>query len=769
MVSERIKRMRETILTLERINEVIPKEHIAYDPETNRDKSPIVRHAGAVKELFHRVSINHIPGEKIAGNNTLKYSPRPNHLTKAELEEIKRYPEGVSKEAIAAMDEQIFYLWSFIQGHIVPDKELVLKKGIHGIMRDIETRLEDRDLNREQKDFLEASLVECRSFLDYVKRHVEFFESRASEAASAEEKTYFMDLADLCRKVPAEPAGSFREALQSVWFAQIATQFDDCANHSLGRMDQYLYPYYKKDVERGVLTKEEARELFYEFWLKFNLGYKLQELSGTKMGLRADDPDSKEVVDKREYDLFNTMDGTTWLALKCISQVNHSDDGQTMDIAGLDGDGNDATNELSWLILDAEDELRAFEPKSVIKHTEKTDRNFMRRAYEILASGFGLPAITFHEAGAKGMRSYNLFAEEDILNHSHIGCIELGIPGKSFTDPMNAFMNLPKIMLITMNNGHYNGRRIGLELNGPKSWDQFVDNFFRQLDHFVRLYTETMNEAGAFYARYFARPLVSALVEGCIDKAVPVDRGGAKYWSRSVNSTGFATAVDSLFSVRKVVYTDRRMSLEDFARILERNYEGEEDFRLMVKNRIPKFGNGVEEVDELAGEVGSMFSEIVRKYRNAQGNAYRPGLYSFYEPIKTMGRVTGATPDGRKSGEVLSLNSAPYHGAVKNGLSDVLRSVTAIEHSKFDNASVIDVKLSGRTTPEVIGYIVEYLAKRDVLYAQFTVVDKEKLVEAQKTPERYQDLTVRVTGFSARFVVLPKDTQEEIIQRSCWN
>jgi pyruvate-formate lyase len=282
------------------------------------------------------------------------------------------------------------------------------------------------------------------------------------------------------------------------------------------------------------------------------------------------------------------------------------------------------------------------------------------------------------------------------------------------------------------------------------------------------LYTNTMNDAAPFYARYYVRPLVSALIEGCIENAVPVDNGGARFWVRSVNCTGFATTVDSLFAIKKLVYDEKKVNLEELREILENNYEGEEDFRLMVKNRIPKFGNGVEEVDSLANEVSSMYAEIVKKYKTTKGTSYRPGIYSFYEPIKNMGAVTGATPDGRRAGEVLSLNSAPYHGAVRNSLSEVLKSVTAIEHSKMDNASCLDVQLSGQIKPEVIQYIVEYLAKRDVLYVHFTVVDRDKLVEAQKNPERYQNLTVRVTGFSARFVVLPKDTQDEIIERSYW-
>ncbi|MBN2323081.1 MAG: hypothetical protein JXQ30_05045 [Spirochaetes bacterium] len=768
MLSERIGKIRSTILTLEEINRIIPKEQITYDVEANSHKSPIIRHAEVVERLFTSIAINHIPGERIAGNNTSNYSPRPNHLTNEELEEIKRYPKGVFKEALTAMDERIFYVWAFTQGHIVPDKELVLKRGMNGIIEDIESRLTDKTLDRNGREFLEASLIECRGFLRYTGRHAEWFGKKAKEAEDGGKRKYFEDLARVCGRVPANPATSFREALQSAWFVHIATMMDDVANHSLGRIDQYLYPYYKKDIDDGVITKEEAKELFFEFWMKLNLGYKLQELCGLKIGVRAEDPDSVGVIDEGSYDLFDNRDGFSWLSLKYINQENHTDNGQVLDCAGLDGEGNDATNDISWFVLDAVDELRIFEPKPVIKYTDKTDKRFMRKAYGILASGFGLPAIAFDEAGERGLRRCNMFDEEAIVNHCHIGCIELGIPGSSYIDPMNAFMNLPKIFLIALNNGYYEGRKVGLELEAPRTWDEFINNFYLQLDYFVGLYTKTMNDASPFFARYFVRPLISGLIDGCIESAVPVDNGGARFWTKAVNCTGFSTAVDSLFSIKKIVYGEKKIGLERLREVLDKNFEGEEDFRLLVKNRIPKFGNGVDEVDELAKEVSSMYAEIVRKYKTTKGTSYRPGIYSFYEPIKNMGAVTGATPDGRMAGEVLSLNSAPYHGSVKNSLSEVLKSVTAIEHSKLDNASCLDVQLNGRIEPEVIEYIVEYLAKRDVLFAHFTVVDRDRLVEAQKNPDRYQDLTVRVTGFSARFVVLPKDTQDEIIERSYW-
>jgi formate C-acetyltransferase len=769
VLSERIERLRETILDLPSISAIIPRQTVQYQPDPR--KSPVLRQAEAVKALFEGVSVNHLPGEMIVGNNTTKYSPRPNHLTEEEIECIRGYPNRVPEKVLAAMEEQLFYLWPFSQGHIIPDKELVLKRGMTGIIADIEAVVSGSGFSEYQRRFFQACLIECRAFLVYVKRHVDYFRARAAGTSGVGERDYFLDLAALCSRVPAHPASSFREALQTVWFAQIATQFDDCSNHSLGRLDQYLYPYYRDDIDRRVISRDDARELFFEFWLKFNLGYRLQEMSGTKMGFRSSDPESREVAQgiRGEFNRFDVRDGYSWLVLKVISADNHTDDGQTMDIAGLDIHGSDATNELSWLVLEAEDELRTFEPKAVVKYTEKTDPLFMKKACDVLASGLGLPGITFHEAGARALRRYGIFAEEDILNHSHIGCVELGFPGKSYTDPMNGFINLPKILLISMNGGYLNGRELGLKLEEPTCWNEFADNYHRQLDYFVKLYADTMNHAAPFYAAHFFRPLVSALVDGCIRRGVPVDSGGATYHTRSINCTGFATAVDSLFTVKKLVYDEGEMELRKLREILNNDFADMEDLRLRIRNRLPKYGNGDREVDLLAGELAASFSDIVKECRLPGGGRFRPGIYSFYEPIKAMGRVTGATPDGRRSGDLLSLNSSPSHGAIRRGLTDVLRSVTAIDHTKVDNASCIDVKLGSGVKPEIISYIVDYLSEKDVLYVQFTVADRERLLDARKHPEQHQDLIVRVTGFSARYVVLPQDTQDEILERSYWN
>jgi pyruvate-formate lyase len=755
MLPEGIQRLKSIILDLDSISRYIPNQSIKYTPDPG--KPAIIRKAEACVSVFNQASINHLPDERFAGNNSVKYAARPDHLTGAEWAEIGDYPAGVSEATLVAMEERMFYLWSFAEGHIVPNKEKVLKQGLLGVIAEIEARLEDPVLTGDQTDFLQSALIECRGALTYAQRHARHFAALSSRAETDEERQYYRELSDLCQKVPAHPAESFREALQSFLFAQFATQVDDVSNHSLGRVDQYLYPYYTHDIERGALTREEAKELLAEFWLKLNLNYKIQEEFGVDY--------SGHVVD---FDTFDPRDGRSWLDLKAIDQI-HFDDGQAMDIAGLDENGNDAVNDLSWLILEVQDELRTFEPKTNLKYTAKTDTAFMQKAYEILASGFGMPSIAYDEAAARGLRSYDgLFAEEDIRDNSHIGCVEIGIPFKGYTDPMNAFLNLPKVVLVTLGNGRVDGRQVGLKLDDPADWMGFWDNFRQQLDYTVGLYTKAMNDCTPFYTKYLSRPLTSALIDGCVEKATPVDSGGSRYWVKGMNSTGFGTAVDSLYAVKKLVYEDRRLSLDEFREILARDYGGDEDFRLYIRNRVPKYGNGVPEVDELATALASVWSDSVRSRKTFNGNRYRPGIYSFYQPVITMGQGTGATPDGRNAGMVLSLNSAPSHGSMRNGLSGGLHSVSAIEHSKVDNASAVDVHLEGKAPPEVIGYIVDVLSKKDVTYSQFTVVDRDRLLDAMAHPEKHHDLVVRVTGFSARFVSLPKATQEEIVKRSFW-
>ncbi|WP_066646449.1 pyruvate formate lyase family protein [Christensenella timonensis] len=755
MVSERIRKIRDISFDYGEMSKYISVQEIRFTPDPQ--KSRILRHADAFCAVMDQLETNYIPGSLLAGNGGDKFAARPRHLFAEEMEEIRQYPRGCRKELLDALREEMFFIWPFSDGHIAPHFERLLQTGIDGLLAEIGKRMKDTGLSPKQAAFLAAAKQEWEAVKRLALRYAGFFRKKAAQAARQEERDAYLETADTVTRVPAGPARTFREALQSVYFLHMCTQFDDVSNHSFGRFDQYMYPYYERDIEKGILTKEQARDLFYEFWLKFTPGY----LKSQHDGQRSEGQGFlKENIPEN---------GLTWLTLKCISHVRHLDDGQTMDICGYTKGGGDATNDISRMAIEALDLFRTFEPKPVVQYTEKTDQALMDRCYAILASGHGHPAIAYPKNGREGLRRYDgYFREEDIGNYCHIGCVEPGIAGKGYTDPMNCFFNLPKALLVTIQGGYLDGKQIGLLQETPRTYEAFLRNFYEQVGYFMDLYVEGSNDANPFYAQYFFRPLVSAAIDGCIKKALAVDEGGSEYWSKGMNIAGLATAADSLYAIKKLVYDEREMGIGELAGILQGNYEKQDALRSRLANRLPKYGNGQGEVDRIAAGLARYCCERVRSYRTYNGNRYRPGLYSFYETVNRLGSVTGATPNGRKAGERFSLNTAPDHGAIRSGITPALRSVTAFAHSLADNACTVDLHLCAGTPPGAIRSVSEYLNGHGALYLQTSVVDKEDMERAEIHPEDYRDLVVRVTGFSALYVTLDEATRNEIRERSYW-
>jgi formate C-acetyltransferase len=756
MVSERIKNIRDISFDYNEIFKYIAVQEVVFNPDSG--KSPILRHADAFCAVLDQMNMNYIPGSLLAGNGGDKFISRPKHLLEGEYKELQHYPKNCSAELIDTLREEIFYLWPFSDGHLSPGFEKLLNIGIDGLLAKISLRMKDNSLTKKQKEFLLAAKQQWEAVKRLAIRYAAFFSKISEEADTEENKKEYKEISETISRVPSEPAKTFREALQSLYFLHMCTQFDDVSNHSFGRLDQYIYPYYKKDIQEGIITKAQAEDLFYEFWLKFTPGY----IKSQNEGIRSEGQGFiKDNIPEN---------GLTWLTLKCISHIKHLDDGQTMDLCGYKEDKSDGTNAVSWMAINALNEFRTFEPKIVVKYTDNIEKDFMKQCYGILASGHGLPAISYHKTGLKGFGQYNgYYKQEDCLNYCHIGCVELGIAGKAYTDPMNCFFNLPKVLLVTMNGGYLSGKLIGKKQKAPETFEAFKQNYYEQISYFLDLYTAETNSANPFYAQYFFRPLVSASIDGCIEKALPVDEGGSVYWSKSINCSGLATAADSVYTVKKLVYDNAEFTLDQFNDILLRDYQGNEMLRNKIANVLPKYGNGVKEVDDIAADLVRFYCGKVRTYKTYIGSPYRPGLYSFYETINRMGRITGATPNGRKAGERFSLNSAPDHGAIRNGLTDALRSVTSFEHALADNACTVDLHLSQGIPPAIIQSITEYLANHGTLYLQITIVNKDDILNAEENPDKYKDLIVRVTGFSAYYVSLDEHTRHEILERSFWN
>lgn len=750
MITERIRNIKEIVTDLDQLLSYVPFQKIEYQPDGN--KSPMQRFTGAFSAVMRQAKVCHIPGTRFAGCGGEKFYARPGHLIEAEIDKMRNYPQNCKEEIIQAINDDMFYILSYNAGHIIESHELFLSQGADGIIKMIEQRLAGvgTELTERQKEFLVSAKYEWEEVLFCANRHEEYYRKKAEAASDPAERTEFFEIAETIGRVPRNPASTFREALQSIWFVYFCAQMDDIANHSLGRLDQYLYRYYKHDLESGILNQEEAAELFYDFWLKYTMGYTVSE----KMGRS-----SWKGVGSADEDAHN---GLSWLVTKIIDD-KHVDDGQTVNICGLDENEQDATNELSWLVLSATSELKTIEPKAVVKYSEKTDKKFMDACYENLATGHGLPAIGYDETGFRGMAMEpdNKYTRKDIIDHCHIGCVELAVPGSSYVDPMSAWINLAKIVVHTLDSS--------CDDSNPRTWDDFFAAYIGQMKHFIDLYVEGTNQSNPFYNQYFFRPLTSTLLEGCIESALMAEDGGTKHWSKSINCCGFATAVNSLMVIKQMVYDEKEVSLAELNNILHKNFDGEEVFRQKLLNKVPKYGNGQTEVDEIARALAESFCAYVYLCKTYNGYSYRPGLYSFYATIRRQGKATPATPDGRKAGEVLSLNIAPAHGTIRNGLTAVIQSVLSFDHALAVNACTIDVHFSANTPVSVLKNINEYIADHNGLLSQFTVANVEEMKKAQEHPERYQDLIVRVTGFSARFTALDKETQDEIIKRSYWD
>lgn len=361
MITERIRKIRDISADLDQVLKYIPFQKITYVPDPA--DSIMVRFQKAFESVMDQAGVNHIPGSRIAGNGGEKFYARPAYLVESEIKEMQDYPKRCREEILESINEEMFYILPYNAGHVIEDIPTTLQEGISGITDRITGRLEDPSLNEHQREFLQVSLAEWNAVRRLVKRHIDYYEKLAEETADEAQKQEYLDIAQTLREVPEHPAKSFRQALQSVWLVYYCSQMDDVANHSLGRLDQYLIEYYRRDLENGVLTKEEAREFLYDFWLKYTAGYTVSE----KMGRSS----WKGVSEYSE----DAHDGLYWLVTKIIDD-RHVDDGQTVNLSGMDEYGNDATNELSWMMLEAVQDLNSIEPKPVVKFSEKTDPAF---------------------------------------------------------------------------------------------------------------------------------------------------------------------------------------------------------------------------------------------------------------------------------------------------------------------------------------------------------------------------------------------------------
>lgn len=385
MVSERIAKIKQAISTQDHVKKYIPVQETPYTPDPA--KPLVIRKAEGVAALFDYIDTPHMPGSRLAGVGSYLFTPPPVYFVEEDIQAIRDYPKSCSKELMIALEEKIFCLVPYLAGHLCVDQTYILKHGIRGMIRRLEERLQDETLVHEQSNFLLAAKIEWEAALRYEMRYSAFYKELANKETDPVLKEEYETISRNIGKVPAEPAETYVEALQSMWFMYRCVHADDSSGHTFGRLDQLLYPYYKRDVEKGLITKEDAKEYFYDFWLKFCAGHSIVEEGGDVFELTGNGEEAK-------CDYENGLFWTNGLASHIITE-KHVDDGYPFEISGVDMEGKDVTNEISWWALDALADLDAISVKPVLKYSDAVNKEYVKACCEMILTGKALPSIAF--------------------------------------------------------------------------------------------------------------------------------------------------------------------------------------------------------------------------------------------------------------------------------------------------------------------------------------------------------------------------------------
>ena len=652
--------------------------------------------------------------------------------------------DRMSDEWKSAFEAGVFteFLEQRAPGHTVVDDK-IYKKGLLDFKEDIARSIENLDFVKdteasEKREELKGMEIAADAVIHYAERHAELAKGLAKKERNAKRRKELEKIASVCSRVPAHAPRDFWEALQCYWFIHLGviSELNPWDAFNPGRLDQHLYPFYTKDLEDGTLTKEQAKELLQTFWVKFN-----NQPAPPKVGVTAE-----ESCTYTDFALINT--------------------------GGVKADGSDGVNELSFLILDVVEEMRLTQPGSMVQISKKTPDRFLKRAVEIIKTGFGQPSVfntdeIIQELLRQGKRI------EDARNGGSSGCVETGAFGKE-SYILTGYFNLPKILEITLHNGEdpRTGKKIGLETGDPVKFGSFkelFEAFRKQLNHFVDIKVEGNNIIERLYAEHLPVPFLSILIDDCVTKGRDYNDGGARYNTNYIQGVGLGTTTDSLTALKYNVFDKRYITMKKMLSLLKTNFDGQETLRQRFLNKTPKYGNDDDYADSIMKDIFEAYFEAVDGRPNTKGGYYRINLLPTTVHIY-FGKTVEATPDGRKAGEPLSEGVSPVQGADRKGPTAVIKSVAKIDHVRT-GGTLLNQKFTPQLLADEIGMnklaqLIRTYFKLDGHHIQFNVVSSGMLRDAQKHPERYRDLIVRVAGYSDYFVDLTVDLQNEIIKRT---
>lgn len=630
---------------------------------------------------------------------------------------------------------------STYQGHVIIDYETPIKKGLLKMKEEIEVEIENNSsLSSDDLNTLKSLKIAIEGVIIFAERLAEKIESEYNKATDSTQKAILKRMLENCKKVPLYPAETFYEAVQSAWTVKTAVELAHPVNlHCFGRMDQIFYPYFKKDLEQGIITHDKAREILEELLLK-------------------------------------VMSQNIRPETNLLSNFYHRFLGSTpITLGGLKPDGTDATNELTYLFLEAANNSRAVTNIS-LRVNEATPDEVLLKAADVLYQGSSNLSFFNDDVNVESMKKRG-FSEEDARDYAVMGCVEMLCPGKTGGMSANALL-LCRLLDLTLRNGDsqtFMGliKNLGLKTGEPDSFstfEEFLEAFITQANKQVKLLVDVSNLRDQLYAKYLPAPYISAFIEGCIESRKDVTQGGGKYDLSGISFiNSIANLTDSLYVIKKLIFDEKITTFKELMNAIDMNYNGYEDLYYKILKLEGKWGNGYKEVDDLCHYITKQLFEDTYNYTSYRGGSFVPYLISM--TTHTIdGRISIATPDGRKAATPYAASCNPYN-VEKCGITNVFHSVSAIDYE-----DVLGCAVNVKFHPTAIGEKLENREKWIALIRTYfelggqqvqpTVVSAEMLKEAQDNPGMYGDLIVKVGGYSAYFCELGIEIQNEIIART---
>ena len=758
----------------------IEQARIVTESYQRTDGSPrCIQRAEALKDSLEQIRIRIEPDERIVGNRTAgvrggvvfpetgaswvdrefetlptreqdKFLVHPEDIREFR-EKILPYWKGRSLEdqVRGVVGEQVDRIAKVVkinqkdhsQGHICPSTVKWLALGPSGIRREAQAHLEklqetDTEAAQLKKDFYRSVMIVMEGASAFMLRYADL----AREMYEQTGKENLKEVERICRKLASEPAQSYQEGVQAVWFLYVILQMEgNASSFSPGRMDQYLYPHYAFSRAQGM-TLEDALEITECLWLKFN-----------------------QLVYLRNSNSARYFAGFPI--------------GFNVAVGGQKPDGSDASNDLSYIFLQAQSHLLLPQPNLSLRIYKDSPQELLEYASRVIGLGSGMPQVFNDEAVIPALESHGI-SHEDAVNYAIVGCVELTTHGNALAWSDAAMFNLLKVLELTINHGVdlLTGARTGLDLGDLTTYRTFEDleaAYAKQIDYFSDRMVECVTQVEAMHEKLLPTPFLSSVIDDCLAKGQDVTQGGAHYNFAGVQAIQVANVADSLAAIKQLVYEEKRISAEQLLHALQNNFEGEPLLHAMLLNKVPKYGNDVEWVDELGVRWVNYFADGLKKYRNRRGGIYQMGLYTVSAHVP-MGQNVGASADGRFAKDPLADGGvSAMYGRDRQGPTALLHSVSRLPFVKAGNGTLLNMKFLPQFFKTDAGIrkftdLLRAVCRLGISHIQFNVLNEADLRAAQKNPEEYRSLTVRVAGYTAYFTELAHDLQDEIIARTTY-